>query len=181
MDISTFKSELQSVLKHTSDELAKIRSNRVDPAMIYGIRVTAYGAESNIRNVANVFVNDAKTLVIQPWDKSLISQIYKDIQASDLGASYSQEGDKIRMVFPDLTEERRKEIVKLMNKSIEESRISIRSVRQKYMKDIDDGKKTGLSEDSARRMQEEGESAVKDANGQLEEMRENKEKELMTV
>ncbi len=181
MEIEQLKKELSGVIDHAKAELGKLRSTRVDPEIIYGITVEAYGGKNPIRNVANVSVVDAKTLIVQPWDKGLVEQVYKDLTNSDIGASFVMEGDKVRVIFPDLTKERREEMVKLMNKQVEDFRASIRGVRQKYMQEIDESLQEGLSEDMAYRLRDEGEKIVKKFNEQLEEMRDNKEKELMTV
>lgn len=181
MDKNTFKKELDEILTKADTELSKLRGSRIDPEIVYGIMVEAYGGKSPIRNIANVSVIDAKTLTITPWDKGLVDQVFKDMQKAEMSASYVREGDKVRVIFPDMTQERRQEMVKMMLKEVEDYRVSIRNIRQKYMQDIDAQQKSGLSEDLARRMREEGETETKDANQRLEKLKEEKEKEILTV
>jgi ribosome recycling factor len=124
---------------------------------------------------------DAKTLGIQPWDKTLLENISKAINVANLGLSPVIEGDRVLVKIPDLTEERRKEYVKIMKDRIEDGRIAVRQVRQKYMKELDDLQSNGLSEDEADRVRSEIEKIVKETNQKIEEIREQKEKDLLTI
>ena len=124
---------------------------------------------------------DAKTIAIQPWDKTILENINKGISSANLGFSSIMEGDRVLVKIPDLTEERRMEYVKIMKERIEDGRVSVRQVRQKFMQTIDEQQKSGMSEDEADRLREEGEKIVKDANAQIEVIKDEKEKDLLTI
>ena len=126
-------------------------------------------------------VIDARTVSIQPWDKTLVNSISQGITNAKLGCSPVTEGDRVLVKFPDLTEERRKEYVKVMGERVEDARVAVRNVRQKYMKDLDEAQSSGFSEDEADRQREEGEKIVKEVNERIEELKEKKEKDLMTI
>jgi ribosome recycling factor len=181
MQTSEFESELNSCLTFLEEELAQIRTGRANPELLSSVRVEAYGTQNPLKNIANVSVSDAKSLIIQPWDKTLVSAVLKALSTSDIGVLPSQEGDVIRVKLPDLTEERRKEFVKLMKERVEHARVSVRNVRQKFMKEIELEVENGLPEDTGKREKEEIEKRVKEMNEQIEAAREAKEQDLMTV
>jgi ribosome recycling factor len=181
MDIDLFKSDIQKCISHIHEDLSQIRTGRATPEIVEEVLVNAYETQAPIKNYATISVMDAKTLSIQPWDKSILENIYKGISMANMGLSPMIEGDRVIVKIPDLTEERRKEYVKLMKDRIEDGRIAVRQVRQKYMKDIDDLQLNGLSEDDADRAREEIERIVKETNQEIEEIRETKEKELLTI
>lgn len=181
MDIEIFKLDLEKCLTHLKDDLGQIRTGRATPELVQDILVKAYETEAPLKNYAQINVSDSRSLVIQPWDKSILDNISKAISAANMGFSPITEGDFVRVMIPELTEERRKEYVKVMKDRIEDARISVRQVRQKYMKDIDEYQKEGFSEDEADRLREEVEKLVKDMNLRIEEEKDNKEKELMTI
>lgn len=181
MEMQQFETELNACATHLEDELAQIHTGRANPELLYSIRVEAYGGFNPIKNVANISVSDAKSLIVQPWDKTILQDVLKAISTSDLGLLPSQEGEAIRVKLPDMTEERRKEFVKVMKERVEQARISVRNVRQKFMKEIETEMEGGLPEDTGKRQKEEVEKKVKEMNEKLEEMREVKENDLMTV
>ena len=143
--------------------------------------VNAYEIQSPVKNLASISVMDAKTIAIQPWDKTILENINKGISSANLGFSSIMEGDRVLVKIPDLTEERRMEYVKIMKERIEDGRVSVRQVRQKFMQTIDEQQKSGMSEDEADRLREEGEKIVKDANAQIEVIKDEKEKDLLTI
>jgi len=181
MDIDLFKVDIQKCLDHLGDELSQIRTGRATPELVQEIPVNAYETMAPIRNYATILAIDAKTIAIQPWDKSIIDNISKAVTNANMGFLPAREGDRILVKIPDLTEERRKEYVKVMKDRVEDARIAVRQVRQKFMQEIDDQQKGGFSEDQADRLREEGEKLVKESNSKIEEIRESKETELMTV
>lgn len=181
MDFNQFDQNINQCLSHLEEEMSQIRTGRAAPELLYSVRVEAYGTINPIKNLANFSVADAKSLIVQPWDKSLVQSVIKAISTSDLGVSASVEGDSIRVRFPDLTEERRRDFVKMMKDRVENARIAVRNVRQKYMKEVEDEVKGGLSEDEGKRIKADIEKTVKEINDKIEEVRESKEKELMTV
>lgn len=181
MDLVSFKMDLEKCFDSLSEDLSQIRTGRATPEMVENIVVDAYEIQAPVKNYANITVIDAKTVSIQPWDKSLVNAITQGVSRANLGLSPIAEGDRVLVKFPDLTEERRKDFVKVMGERVEDSRVAVRNVRQKYMKQIDEAESSGLSEDEADRERTEGEKAVKEVNEKIEELREKKESELMTI
>jgi len=181
MDLDRFQGSLQKCLDHLHEDLASIHTGRAAPELVESVLVKAYEVTSPLKSVANISISDAKSLVIQPWDKSILENILKAITDSNLGFLPSIEGEIVRVKIPDLTEERRKEFVKVMKERVEEARISVRNVRQEFMKEIDSNVSSGLSEDEGKRMKNEVEKRVKEMNEEIENTRDKKEKELMTI
>lgn len=181
MDIDIFKSDLDKCINSLVEDLSQIRTGRATPELIQDILVSAYGTQAPLKNYATINVSDTRSLVVIPWDKSIMESISKGISSANMGFNPITEGDHVRVSIPDLTEERRKEYVKVMKDRVEDARIAVRQVRQKFMQDIDEQQKGGFSEDQADRLREEGEKLVKESNSKIEEMKEEKEKELLTV
>ncbi len=181
MDLAKFQSSVDKCLEHVVEDLSQIHTGRATPELVEGITVEAYGTQSPIKSLANINAADSRSLVIQPWDKSLLDSISKAISSSSLGFQASTEGEIVRVRIPDLTAERRQEFVKVMKEKIEDGRISVRNVRQIAMKEIDEAVVGGVSKDIADRNRAEVEKIVKSANEKIEEMRQTKEKELMTI
>ncbi len=178
MDIAK---EIQRVLDSLVDDFARIRTGRASSELIENVKVSAYGSDMVLKSIATINVSDVKSLLVQPWDKSLVEAVTKAIDSSNLGLSASVEGDAVRVSVPDLNEERRQEYVKVMGERAELARVGVRNVRQKAMKEIDSLQEGGLSEDEAKRKKEEVEKEVKEANEKIAELKEKKEEELMTV
>ena len=181
MNIAQFKVDLDKCITALKDDLAQIRTGRATPDMVEDVPVDAYETQAPVKNYATINAIDAKTISIQPWDKNLVDPIFKAVSDANLGCSPISEGNRVLVKFPDLTEERRKDFVKLMGERVEDARIAVRNVRQKYMKEIDEAQESGLSEDEADRQREEGEKLVKEMNEIIEELKKNKEKDLMTI
>ena len=181
MDIDLFKVDIQKCLDHLNDELSQIRTGRATPELVQEIPVNAYETMAPIRNYANISIMDAKTIAIQPWDKSIVDNIVKAVTNANMGFLPARDGDRILVKIPDLTEERRIEYVKVMKERVEDGRVAVRQVRQKYMKELDDMQTSGLSEDEADRAREEIEKVVKESNTKIEEMKDQKEKDLLTI
>ena len=181
MDIEIFKTDLNKCINNLVDDLTQIRTGRATPELIEDILINAYETQAPLKNYATVNVSDAKSLIVIPWDKGIIDNICKGIIAVNMGFNASAEGDHIRVTIPILTEERRKEYVKVMKERVEDARVAVRQVRQKYMQDIDEKQKAGMSEDEADRLRQEGEKLVKESNARIEEIKERKEEELMTI
>jgi ribosome recycling factor len=181
MDIELFKKDIEKCIDHLKEDLSQIRTGRANPELVEEVTVDAYGVATPIKNVATISVIDAKTINIQPWDKTIVDNLAHGLEDANLGFSIIVEGDRVLVKLPDLTEERRKEYVKIMKERIEDGRIAVRQVRQKYMKEIDEALKEGFSEDQADRQRDEIEKIVKEANERIEEIRKEKEKELTTI
>jgi len=181
MDIELFKKDIEKCIDHLKEDLSQIRTGRANPELVEEVTVDAYGVATPIKNIATISVIDAKTINIQPWDKSIMDSLAHGLEDANLGFSIIKEGDRVLVKLPDLTEERRKEYVKIMKERVEDGRIAVRQVRQKYMKEIDEALKEGFSEDQADRQRDEIEKIVKETNERIEEIRKEKEKELTTI
>ena len=181
MDIDIFKTDLDKCVENLVEDLAQIRTGRATPELIQDVLVNEYQTEAPLKNYATINVADNRSLIVTPWDKSIIDNISKGISSANLGFNPVSEGDHVRVMIPDLTQERRVEYVKVMKERVEDARIALRQVRQKFMQEIDDQQKQGFSEDQADRLREEGEKLVKENNAKIEEIKEKKEEELLTI
>ena len=171
---------MQKTCEHLASDYLGIRAGRANPHVLDKLRVDYYGTPTPIQQVGNVTVPEARMIQIAPWEKSLIREIEKAILASDIGITPSNDGSVIRLVFPELTEERRKDLAKDVKKKAEECKVAIRNIRRDgndYLKKI--GKE--ISEDEVKQMEEElqklTDKYIKDADKQMEE----KTKEILTV
>jgi len=172
--------EMEEVLEGFRRELARVRTGRASASLLDGIKVNYYGSSVPLKQVASISVPESRLLVIQPWDKSVLSEIERAIQRSELGLNPVNDGRVIRLPIPPLTEERRRELVKLMRKRAEEFRVSIRSVRRETLERLKRIKKEGeIPEDDFYRLQEEVQRVtdrfIKEVDSALEE----KEREIM--
>ena len=159
-----------------------MRAGRANPSLVENIKAETYGQKMPINQIANINIIDATLITIKPWDKSNIDAIRKAISDSDLGLNPVVDGEIVRLPIPSLTEERRKEFVKIMKNKIEETKISIRQIRKEVLDFIDEQKsKKMIGEDDAERMEKDLQKMVEDANTKVEKLGEQKEKELMVV
>ncbi|OGF85610.1 ribosome recycling factor [Candidatus Giovannonibacteria bacterium RIFCSPLOWO2_02_44_8] len=179
-DFKKLQEKLDSLTKYFESDISSLRTGRASPALVESIKVDAYGAINPLKNIASVIVEDAKTLLVQPWDKSLVEIISKAIEMSNIGAHPVVAKDSIRISLPSLTEERRKSLAKILKEKTEETRISIRKVRDEVWKDIQEKEKAKiLSEDEKFRLKEEMEKKIKKGSDRLDEIAAKKEKEIM--
>jgi ribosome recycling factor len=182
MDAKTLIAPSEELMKkavdHLENELTKVRASRATPSMVEGVRVEAYGSHMPLNQVANINTPDARTLMIQPWDKKMIDAIEKAIQAANLGFNPSNNGDAVIINVPMLTEERRKDLVKTAHKEGEHAKVGIRGARQKAMEAI---KASKMPEDFAKDAQEQVEKLTAAYNKKVEALVEAKEKDIMKV
>ena len=173
---------MQKSIEAMKKDFIGIRTGRASPALLDTIKVNAYGQEMTIKQVATISVPEPRMIVIQPWDKSVIGEIEKAIQKSDLGINPVNDGKLIRLVFPPLTEERRKNLVKLVKKRAEEAKISIRNIRRdaiEYLKELE--KEGEISEDDQRRGQDQIQKITDKFTKEIDRILSIKEKEIMEV
>ncbi|HEX6926378.1 MAG TPA: ribosome recycling factor [Longimicrobiaceae bacterium] len=176
------KRRMESAVEAVRREFASVRTGKATPALLDTVRVEAYGSHVPLNQVATVSAPEPRLLVIQPWDRGMIGPIEKAIQTSDLGLNPSNDGKVIRVPIPPLTEERRKEYVRLLHKMTEEGRVAVRQARKDANDDIKRRQKDGeLSEDDARREQDEVQKLTDRYIHQLEEILKHKEAEVMEV
>jgi ribosome recycling factor len=163
-------------------DLASIRAGRANPAMLEKVSVDYYGTPTPINQLANISVPEPRLLLIQPWDKSSIKDIEKAILKSDLGLNPSNDGVVIRLVIPQLTAERRTEIVKSVKKKAEESRVAIRNIRRELIDDIKKIEKDkSVSEDESKKGQDNAQKITDKHIKDIDEVLEKKEQEIMEV
>ncbi|MFP4496608.1 MAG: ribosome recycling factor [Vulcanimicrobiota bacterium] len=163
-------------------DFASIRTGRASPAILDPIRVPAYGQEMPIKQLASISVPEARMILIQPWDQSVVGEIEKAILKSDLGINPNTDGKLIRLVFPPLTEERRKELVKVVKKRGEEAKISVRNIRRDaidYLKEME--KESEITKDDLHQGQEEIQKLTDKYTDEVDVVIENKEKEIMDI
>lgn len=180
--INQHKEPFNKVIEHLHHELSSVRTGRANPALLSTVNVESYGAKMPLHQVANITVSDAKTLTISPWDKGQIQAIEKGILEANIGFTPSNDGNVIRINIPAMTEERRKEMVKLVGQMAEQARIGIRQVREDILKAVKrletDGQAT---KDDVAGAQKKVQEVVDDLNQQIKTITGDKEKELMTV
>jgi ribosome recycling factor len=177
--IENLKKELNGVLEFLKNDLAQIRSGRANPALVENVKVDAYGSRMNLKEIASILVPDAKTLLIQVWDKGLINPVIKGIEESRLGLTPNVEGQSIKLIMPPLIEERKKELTKLLHDKLEQARIRIRRGRDEVWHKVQNlEKERKISEDDKFRAKDDLQKVVDDYNKKVKEMGEGKEREL---
>lgn len=174
--------EFEKALHHLQEEFSRLQAGRANPALVEPIMVDAYGTLQPIKNVANISVPDAKTLQIQPWDRSVMPAIEKAIQQSDLGLNPVNNGVTLLLVIPQLTEERRRDLVKIVNRLAEEARISIRNGRQTaHAKFKQMQQEKQITEDEAKGGEKRLQDKVDHYNNQVADLVKAKEASILTV
>lgn len=172
----------QDVVDHFQKELQSLRTGRASGALVESIRVEVYGQSMDLKSVASVTTPDAKTIQIEPWDKTVVKEVEKALVDASLGMQPNVAGTVIRMVMPPMTEENRKNLVKVLHQKNELAKVSIRNVREKIKSAVtDDEKKKLTSEDDKRRQLEALDKAVGEWNGKIDKTTEEKEKEILTI
>ncbi len=180
--ISQHKENFEKAMDHFQHELSSVRTGRANPALLATVMVESYGTKVPIQQVANITVSDAKTLTISPWDKGQIQEIEKGIMAANLGFTPSNDGNVVRINLPPLTEDRRKEMVKLVGQIAEHAKIGIRQVREDILKAVKREESEGrATKDDVAGAQKRVQDVVDDYNKQIKDIADDKEKELMTV
>lgn len=180
--LTNLKSDLSKAFEHLKNEFAKLQVGRANPALVEWIPVSAYGSLQPLKNSASVSVIDSQTLSIQPWDKSLLREIAKAITDAWLGLNPQDNGESIMLKIPTLTEERRRDLVKVSKKIAEEGKITIRNIRQDYLKHIKTAEtaKT-ISEDVAKGFEADLQKEIDAYTKQVEDLAKHKEEEIMKV
>ena len=171
------RDRMHKAVVHLQDEFGAIRTGRASPALVEKLRVDYYGSEVPLQQLAGVTVPEARVLVISPYDKGAMKAIEKAIQASDLGVNPSNDGTVIRVKFPELTGERRKNLVKVVKKLAEEARVAVRNVRRHIRQDLE--RDSEISEDEVSRLEKELEKLTHDVVAEIDVMVGHKEKELL--
>jgi ribosome recycling factor len=182
MNLHEHKSEFVAIIDFLKSDIAALRTGRASAAMVENIFVDAYGSSQPLKAVASISISDAKTVVLEPWDKSLLSAVEKGVRDSGLGINPVNDGKIIRLSLPDLTFERRQELSKILHQKLEQARISIRQVREDIRERINQEEKNKtIAEDQKFRLQEDLEKMVKEFNDEVKKVGEGKEEEIMKV
>ncbi len=172
---------MQKTVEHLDEELLNVRAGKASVNVLNGVMVEYYGSQVPVSGAASVTVPDAKTVLIQPWDKNLIRTIEKAIIDSNIGLTPSNNGESIRLTMPPLTEERRKELVKRVRGEAETARISLRNARRDAVENFKKAQKEGMPEDEAKDGETQSQKLLEKFSKQLDELVAKKEKEIMTV
>lgn len=176
------ENRMKSAIKVLEEDLAGIRTGRATPALVEKLMVDYYGMPTPFVQVANISIPDAKTILIRPFDSTMIRTMEKAIQASDLGLTPGNDGKSIRLMLPPLTEQRRLDLMKVVNNRLEDARVAIRNIRRDGIKDIKDLEKEKIiSEDEQKRAEEKLQKLTDQYVSQVDEVGKMKEKEVMEV
>lgn len=180
--IEAKKESFQAATTRLLEECAKIRTGRANPGIVENLMIDYYGTKTPLKQIANISIPEARQIMIQPWDKGALASIETAIRESDLGLNPGNDGLGIRLVLPQLTEDTRKDLVKVLNARAEEARISVRNVREELWKEIVDLEKAGeISEDDKFNGKDVLQKTVDEYNQEIEDIRKKKEGEILTV
>ncbi len=181
-DYKEFEHKMQKTVEYLEQQFATVRAGRANAGVLDQIQVMYYGSPTPIQQVASVSVPDPRTLMIQPWDSSVLREIEKAILSSDLGINPQNDGKVIRLVFPQLTEERRKELAKQVKKYGEESKVAVRNIRRDAMEKFKKQQKASeITEDDYKGIEKDIQKMTDDYIKKVEALSEKKEKELFEI
>lgn len=176
------QAELEKNFNFFKGEISALSVGRATPHLVEDIAVEYYGTPTPLKQLATIGIPDPRTITIQPFDRGQLKEIEKAINLAQLGLNPANNGEMIRIAVPQPTEERRRDLAKLLNKILENARIGVRNIREDAMKEIKNAEKNGeISEDDRFSQQEDIQEAIKEANTKLEEEAKKKEKEIMSV
>lgn len=178
-DLSPLQKKLPEIEAWLKKELSLLRTGRASPALLDNINIDYYGAKQPLKHIGAINIEDVRTLRIRPWDVSLIPQIDQAIRNAGMGLQAIAEKDSVRVIFPELTEERRKALLKVVSEKLEEARISIRKIRDEYWRGIQGKEREGkISEDEKFRLKDDLQELIDESQKRMEEMVKMKEKEI---
>ena len=175
-------SRMDKTIANVQNDLGSLRAGRANPKILDKITVDYYGTPTALNQVSNISSPEPRLLVIAPWEPKMIGPIEKAIQKSDLGINPANDGKVIRLIFPELTQERRKELAKVIRKKAEESKVAVRSIRRDAMEDIKKQKKDNLlTEDDQKKLEEKVQKLTDEKVKEIDTIAQAKEKEIMSV
>ena len=182
VDFKEFTRKMDKTLEILQEDFGSVRAGRANARVLDRITVEYYGVDTPVGQVGTISSPDARTLVIQPWDGSLLKKIEKAIQSSDLGINPQNDGRVIRLVFPQLTEERRRDLTKQVKKYGEDAKVAVRNIRRDAMENFKKQQKASeITEDELKLAEKDLQKMTDDSCKELDKLLENKEKELMSV
>lgn len=178
--VKKMENEFASIREWFRGEIVSLRTGRATPALVEDIMVECYGVKTPLKHIASISTPDARSLVVQPWDKGALEAIGKAIETSSLNLAPIADGDHIRLSLPQMTQERRKDLLKILGAKVEEARVRARRARDEAWKDVQQSEKDKtISEDEKFRAKDELQKKMDGFNTELENVREKKEKEIM--
>ena len=175
------KEHMDKAVEHLDNELIRIRAGKANVHILDGVMVDFYGTPTPLNQVSNISTPDAKTIMIQPWEKSMIDPIEKALMQSNVGITPGNNGEVIRLVIPQLTEERRRDLVKKVKNEGENARVSIRNSRREANEEYKQMQKDGLSEDETKDAEDEIQKLTKEYSEKVDKIVEAKEEDIMTI
>ena len=182
MDFSNIEEKMNKTISVLQENFAEVRAGRANPAILNKIKVDYYRVATPINQVAGISVPEARLIVIQPWDMSILKEVEKAILASDIGITPNNDGKVIRLSFPELNEERRKELVKDIRKMSEDAKVAIRSIRRDGMDEAKKAQKDGeMTEDDLRNAETEIQKITDKKTEEIDSITANKEKEILSI
>ncbi len=173
--------KMQKAIQHLEHELARIRAGKATPALLDGIKVDYYGVITPLNQVSNINTPDAKTILVMPWEKTMLASIEKAILAANIGLTPMNNGEVIRINVPALTEERRVQLVKQVRNEGENAKISVRNTRKQTNDELKKLQKDGLAEDMEKLAEEKVQKLTDDYTHKIDRLVEGKEEEIMTI
>jgi ribosome recycling factor len=180
--ISKRKEDFEKAINHFKDELGKLRTGRASTSLVEDLLVDYYGAKSPLKQVASITIPEPRTIAITPWSRDVLVDIEKAVRESQLNLNPINDGQVVRINIPALNEERRKELVKVLNQKAEEARVAVRRVREEIWEEIQEAEKAGtIGEDDKFSGKDKLQKQVDEYNSKIEEVRKKKEEEIMTV
>ncbi|MFM8448903.1 MAG: ribosome recycling factor [Haliscomenobacter sp.] len=181
MYIEDAQEHMDRAIEHLHHELNKISTGKASPAVVSELLVSYYGSMTPMAQVSNVSAADARTLVIQPWEKSMLGPIEKAIFEANIGVTPMNDGQVVRLSFPPLTEERRRDLVKRAKHLGEEAKVSLRNTRRDAMEQVKKAVKAGFPEDAGKRKEEEIQDMITKYSAKVDQVLDGKEKDILTV
>ena len=179
--INKYEDKMKKTIENMKGEFASIRAGRANPHILDKVKVDYYGTPTPVAQVGNVAVPEARIITITPWEKNMLKEVEKAIQVANIGINPNNDGTSIRLVFPELTEERRKELAKDVKKKAEDSKVAIRNIRRDGDKEFKKLDKSEISEDLIANMQEDLQKVADKYIKMIDDAAAEKEKEIMTV
>jgi ribosome recycling factor len=180
--VESRKAEFAGVIDFFKKDISSLRTGRANPSLLDGVFIEAYGAKTPINGVAAINVADSRSITVAPWDRSVLKDIEKGLVEADLGVGIVNEGDKIRLTMPMMTEENRRDLVKKLNEKMEKARISVRQVREDVKTAIEGAfEEKEIAEDDKFKFIKDLDEEVRKKNEELKEIRDKKEGDIMTI
>jgi len=180
MNIQDKKELFEKIMEHTKNEIGSLRTNNVTPSLVENIKVDVYGSKMPLIQLGSISVPEPRQLLVETWDKNILKDVEKAIESATLGLSVKNEGNFLRLTMPAMTEDTRKQVIKLLNEKTEKARISLRGLRDEIRNEIQTAEKNKeIAEDDKFRLQEDLDKMTREYTEKVEEIGKKKEKEIL--